>query len=473
MTVSVAPSAPNTAPTNNTILNSPSPAPTANSDNGPVSFKSTYEDAQHQQDDSSAPSSSNGKGAPAKAANPSKKDPRSAALVDVAALPKAAALPLSLQLQALAKSALAEVSNTTGTTDSPATQNSENVLQHAGTPIPDQPLPPLPQASSATAVNPDVAFALRLLGRDQAAPNAASKIADGASPAPKGVNTVTAPTDGLPLTPQGTPGSPVPAPKDVVPATAAIPTGKEIAASGPHVPVRESTPPDQIVNAKPRAAAPQTDSPKVATKQPAQEESGKGNDSPQNGSDRETGPAVPVRTLDARYSTATFAEVHDVVSTAAPEPAPASQAAPLNTHADALAPLKANDAPVPAAANNISLRLGGPDQTSATVRVLDRSGEIHVSVRASDPQLATTLRSDVDQLRSHLNARGWDTEVWKPEGAPALKETANHANSGSQQHASSARRDSQNQPQPRQQQDSSGKRPAWLDELEETIEGGQ
>jgi hypothetical protein len=345
--------------------------------------------------------------------------------------------------------------------------------------IADEALPPLPSPPASVSRPPDqdVAFALRLLGRDSAVTSdAASKIsqaAPGALAPPPPISSASQATNGKPVTPSA-PALSASTPKGtaMVDAAPLIPTGKDIAASGPRVSNRDSSPISQISTAKSQNASQSSDSPKVTPRQPLQDESSKGS-STSGGNTRDTASGTSLKTVEAKYSNAPFTEVHEAVSTAAPEPSPNAQPKTLNTNLDSLVPLKVNEAPAPAAANDISLRLSGPDQTSATVRVLDRAGEIHVSVRASDPQLATTLRSDVDQLRSHLTTRGWDAEVWKPDGTPALKEASNHANSGSQEHASSAfKRDSQGQSQSRQQQNSPGKRPAWLDQLEESVHQG-
>jgi hypothetical protein len=474
VTVSVAPPAPTSASSINAIASSPSPSASKNNDD-PVSFKTTYDEVQHQQGSSSAQLSVNVKAAPAKTVSPIKKDPRETAVVELASPPAAQKLPLSLQLSAVAKSNAAVNPNSTAIGKHPLAPTAEDAAPQSA-PEPDVQLPPLPKAASPNSSNDDLTFALRLLGHEsQAAPDASTNIAqpEPAGPATPALPIATKPIDAPPVSaPPVAPVTTLPltTPKNATPtAPLALPTGKEIAASGPQVPLRESAPTNQAATAKDRAAS-ATDSPKVAPKQSTQEESAKGNDSHSNSDSRDTALTAPLKTVDAKLSTATFADVHDVASTAAPEPPPSNPPAPLASHADSVIPVKTNEVPAPLTANNISLRLNGPDQTTATVRVLDRSGEIHVSVRASDPQLATTLRSDVDQLRSHLTSRGFDTEVWKPEGAPALREASNHANSG-QEHAFNGKRDTQGQSQSRQQQNS-GKRPAWLDELEKSVGQG-
>ena len=391
--------------------------------------------------------------------------------MEIASLPKTPAPPLALQIAALVKTDVAAVSKTSGTSDSPAPAAAEAVLADSLAPTLDRPAPPLlPSPFAPRSPNEDLAFAVRLLGRESPiTPDSAAKISQAASGIPAAPTVI--PKSVLPASPAT---SAIAVAKDIVTTAALpIPTGKEIAASAPRVPVHEPAPIEQLSAAKTRSATPTADSPKPTSKAPVRDEP-KGNDTSDSGPDRETAPAAPPKTLEARSPVTPFADVHEFASTAAPEPVTSSQPKPLDTNTDALVPLKTSDAPAPIA-NNISLRLNGPDQTSATVRVLDRSGEIHVSVRASDPQLATTLRSDVDQLRSHLNTRGWDAEVWKPEGAPVARETSNHTNADSREHSGSAfKRDAHSQSQSRQQQDSHGRRPAWLDELDESVhQGGQ
>jgi hypothetical protein len=67
--------------------------------------------------------------------------------------------------------------------------------------------------------------------------------------------------------------------------------------------------------------------------------------------------------------------------------------------------------------NEISLHIATAGQAAASVRLLDRGGEVHVAVRANSPQLAATLRADVEQLASRLNSSGWNAAIWKTEQA--------------------------------------------------------
>lgn len=76
--------------------------------------------------------------------------------------------------------------------------------------------------------------------------------------------------------------------------------------------------------------------------------------------------------------------------------------------------------------NEITLRVTNADQSSASIRMVDRSGELRIAVRASDAQLADSLRGNVEQLTSRLNNNGWSAEVWRPAAisAPARTQSA-------------------------------------------------
>ena len=64
----------------------------------------------------------------------------------------------------------------------------------------------------------------------------------------------------------------------------------------------------------------------------------------------------------------------------------------------------------PNTTGEILLQLGGKDQPAA-IRVTDRAGAINVSVHATDPDLRSSLRSNLGDLASQLSHQGWKTEV--------------------------------------------------------------
>ena len=66
----------------------------------------------------------------------------------------------------------------------------------------------------------------------------------------------------------------------------------------------------------------------------------------------------------------------------------------------------------------ITIRVAADTSQSADVRMLERHGEIQVTVRASDTALNNSLRSNVNSLVSSLSLDGTSAEIWHP-GLPA------------------------------------------------------
>src|SRR5207247_5609571 len=108
----------------------------------------------------------------------------------------------------------------------------------------------------------------------------------------------------------------------------------------------------------------------------------------------------------------------------------------------------------------ISIRVAGPEQNSASIRMIQSAGEIRVAVRASDPQLAESLRGNVEQLTSRFNSNGLSAEVWKPNAVPAAARAQSPSQDMPQEHHGS-----QGQPwrgsTTREQQNDKQKRPDW------------
>ena len=131
---------------------------------------------------------------------------------------------------------------------------------------------------------------------------------------------------------------------------------------------------------------------------------------------------------------------------------------------DQVAPLETASKTPAAPVNEISVRVAGPDQTSASIHMIERSGELTVAVRSADTQLTDALRGNVDQLSARLNTSGWNAEVWRPgtvqsasrSEASAQDTTRDRQESQTQQFRDQSRRDSQNNHQ---------KRPDWVEEF--------
>jgi len=118
---------------------------------------------------------------------------------------------------------------------------------------------------------------------------------------------------------------------------------------------------------------------------------------------------------------------------------------------------------------NISLRLSSADQGSVQVRLSERAGELHVSVRTPDTGLTRGLRDGLPDLMGRLQVNGYRAETWQPggNGSNAGQDHGRDANG----HGNSQQRNgggSQQQNSQDQQQDEST--PQWVRELESSIQ---
>jgi hypothetical protein len=130
----------------------------------------------------------------------------------------------------------------------------------------------------------------------------------------------------------------------------------------------------------------------------------------------------------------------------------------------------APESPKPAAGTEILLQLGGKDQASAAVRLVDRAGTVNVSVHTPDADLRNSLRSNISELTSQLNAQGIRAEVAKPVAAAAHMEHSPQ-DSRQDQQASSGRQQSFTQGEREQQRDQKSNSSRWMDEFEEESTG--
>lgn len=142
----------------------------------------------------------------------------------------------------------------------------------------------------------------------------------------------------------------------------------------------------------------------------------------------------------------------DQPAPAAPPVAALSELQPLN-----VAPPRLNPS------NEILLNLGN-GQSSAAVRLVDRAGTISVSVHASDQDLRNSLRSNLSDLTTQLNAQGVKTEVLKTVSAQPAPES--RPDPGGQQQRSSGQPHSLFQNDRQSQRDRRANN-QWLDELAE------
>lgn len=125
---------------------------------------------------------------------------------------------------------------------------------------------------------------------------------------------------------------------------------------------------------------------------------------------------------------------------------------------------------------DLSIQVGHVQNDKVELRVVERSGELQVAVRASNPDLAQGLRQGLGDLVDRLEQNGFRAEAWRPGAAPiapqATGETQQRSmqyqQDQSQRHSQSGGQQ-QNQQQNRQHQSD---RPQWVRELEGNLSGG-
>lgn len=74
----------------------------------------------------------------------------------------------------------------------------------------------------------------------------------------------------------------------------------------------------------------------------------------------------------------------------------------------------------PAQAREIHLRVQDAGTKSAELRVTERAGELHVTVRSNDTGLTQTLRGNLPDLMNRLEQTGWQTKVSSPDGSASV-----------------------------------------------------
>jgi hypothetical protein len=116
---------------------------------------------------------------------------------------------------------------------------------------------------------------------------------------------------------------------------------------------------------------------------------------------------------------------------------------------------------------NISLRLTNADQSSVQVRLSERGGELHVSVRTPDVSLTRGLRDSLPELIGKLQVNGYRAETWQPGGNGNSAGQDRGQDAGSHGH-SQERNGNGPGSQPEQQNDpqQDEQTPKWVSELE-------
>ena len=180
-------------------------------------------------------------------------------------------------------------------------------------------------------------------------------------------------------------------------------------------------------------------------------------------------PAAPAPTMAA----ATQAPA-PTVSVAPPShpstPASAPDTPPVAHTAQVNEPV---DKPVASApAQRISLTVSDSQNQHVEVHLMERAGEVRVSVHAADEAISHSMRADLGSLSGKLAQSGYNAESYTPGTAnTATFSNERQSSDGRESSAGGRQNPQQNQSGGQQQpsRDGRGQRPAWVEELENSL----
>lgn len=347
------------------------------------------------------------KGGKEKEASSNKQDDNTSMAVPVAT-PVTDASPVLLRLLQFGLNIGPRIEKSTGT---PVERSSNDA---AAAPKVDEEQQAEPQTVAAPPT--DLSFALRLTDASQSsAPTPAGPVSNDAQPQPPQSSQPSSPTQ---------PVSPV-------------------QPAAPVQPVRAAQPADSSDNDKP------------ATKQQSHE------DAPAAAAKTEQ-PAAPAPTVAIAPSTP---PASTPVTAPVKEPTPVAHTAPTVNE-----PL---DKPVAAApAQRISLTVSDSQNKPVEVHLMERAGEVRVSVRAADETMSHSMRADLGSLNGKLAQSGYNAESYTPAMANGGGASNERQSSDGRESSAGGRQNSQQNQSGGQQQssrDGRGQRPAWVEELENSL----
>jgi len=143
--------------------------------------------------------------------------------------------------------------------------------------------------------------------------------------------------------------------------------------------------------------------------------------------------------------------------------APEQAAQPRGAEIEPPAP-SANHAQI----RDVRMQLTGSENQRVDVRVLDRGGELRVSVRADDPSLVRSLQDNMADLATRLDQGHFRSEIWTPRTEAVSRSESSGTNGRT---LSNGNESSGQDGQGRQQNGRQNHQPAWLDDFEESTTG--
>ena len=116
---------------------------------------------------------------------------------------------------------------------------------------------------------------------------------------------------------------------------------------------------------------------------------------------------------------------------------------------------------------NVHMQVIGDNNSRVDVRLIDRGGELHVSVKSGDINLAQNLQDHMPELTSRLEQQRFQTEVW----VPKLADNSKTEMSGARDFSSSGNNSSNSGNRSDQQGKRQQYQPDWVDVLENSTQG--
>jgi hypothetical protein len=117
----------------------------------------------------------------------------------------------------------------------------------------------------------------------------------------------------------------------------------------------------------------------------------------------------------------------------------------------------------PTSASDITVRIADADR-GTDVRFVERGGEVHVSVKTSDSEVAQSLRSGLTDFAARLEQGGMKAEMWKPSSDDSNWQNQSDRRSGEQRNSQRERADAS-----QEDANQNSKKPKWVEALELSI----
>lgn len=108
--------------------------------------------------------------------------------------------------------------------------------------------------------------------------------------------------------------------------------------------------------------------------------------------------------------------------------------------------------PVSRPPQSIDLKVAGADNSQVDVRISQRAGDVQVTVRTPDSDLAQSLRQHLPELSDRLAQSGVNSDIWHPATAQASADTAGNQESWNSDQSQAQQQHSQRNPNGRSNQ---------------------